>query len=505
MTTKIARPATTGIPAGTDALTAMAWKVAKAAKEYADKTPDFDLDVMAQLVKKATDDMIESQQAISLSSDMKNWLKGTGAKSLDDFAKTIQDKMTKLRRAGMSAHFSKLSKEDRAKLDPAEFGDPARRLFPIMDQSDVDAASRLIGKAKDPDAVKKRIMGICKKKGFTCPEAWEEAEEAEMSSVTVEFSVDATPTSEQGGYVTLPAPILFRMGNYPDKQFDLTPEEAQFSVLPNFPSSGVEFDLEHRPTVLSGKLGRLTKVQQSANDPWLLSGECQIPKWLHNILGPDDRKLSVTFDRGTKHIVGCGIVRNPRVGDAAMLAAFATEEELSKPAETVAIPAVVVPVTQPTQPTQTAEQVQFAKEKAELQQKLAEEKKKNDAETAGRIAAEAVSFADGEIMANRALARERDHMILEYTIAARDDVRDPSLVQFGTEKMSRTGALRRRYLNREPHKLTKEEIKVQEGTTTTFNRQETPNGTGNTAMTQERKKQLLEMTSVGRHVLASSK
>lgn len=55
----------------------------------------------------------------------------------------------------------------------SNFGDPAGRKFPIMDQSDVDAAAHLIGKAKDPAACKRRIMAIARRKGFKVPEAWQ--------------------------------------------------------------------------------------------------------------------------------------------------------------------------------------------------------------------------------------------------------------------------------------------------------------------------------------------
>src|SRR5438309_607991 len=79
--------------------------------------------------------------------------------------------------------------------------------------------------------------------------------------------------------------------------------------------SKVELDLEHKPTVLSGKLGHLTRVEMSQSDPYLLSGEVRIPKWLDGLLGPEDRKLSAAFCRTSKRIIGCGIVRNPRVND----------------------------------------------------------------------------------------------------------------------------------------------------------------------------------------------
>ena len=67
---------------------------------------------------------------------------------------------------------STLTKEQRAKLPAEDFGDPERRLFPIVDQDDVDSAAHLVGKAADPEAVKRRIISIATHKGLRLPDAW---------------------------------------------------------------------------------------------------------------------------------------------------------------------------------------------------------------------------------------------------------------------------------------------------------------------------------------------
>jgi hypothetical protein len=69
---------------------------------------------------------------------------------------------------------SQLNTAQRAKLPTSAFGDPQRRLYPIVDQDDVDSAAHLIGKAKDPEAVKRRIIMIARKKGLRIPDAWQE-------------------------------------------------------------------------------------------------------------------------------------------------------------------------------------------------------------------------------------------------------------------------------------------------------------------------------------------
>ena len=50
---------------------------------------------------------------------------------------------------------------------------PAFKPYATMDQSDVDAAARLIGKAHNPAAVKRRVIAIARRKGFSIPDAWQ--------------------------------------------------------------------------------------------------------------------------------------------------------------------------------------------------------------------------------------------------------------------------------------------------------------------------------------------
>jgi hypothetical protein len=59
-------------------------------------------------------------------------------------------------------------------LDDADFAGPDRS-FPIMTAQDVRDAAKLIGKADDPEAVKRKIIAIAKRKGFAdaIPEAWQ--------------------------------------------------------------------------------------------------------------------------------------------------------------------------------------------------------------------------------------------------------------------------------------------------------------------------------------------
>lgn len=110
---------------------------------------------------------------------------------------------------------------------------------------------------------------------------------------------------------------IFEAGDYPDKQFSLTPEELEKAALSFSP---VDLDLEHRPTILDGKLGKLTEVKVKGKE---LFGKVELPEWLHAITKDDPLKVSCTWDRANKSLAKLALVLSPRVEDAALMAAFA--------------------------------------------------------------------------------------------------------------------------------------------------------------------------------------
>lgn len=206
----------------------------------------------------------------------------------------------------------KWTKAKRDALPAADFGDPERRLFPVADQDDVDSAARLIGKAADPEAVKRRIIAIAKRKGLTVPDAWQQAKHSA-------FSADLATFGETGGMV-LRRGKLFEAGEYPDKAYAMTPEELLAAVADFQP---VALDLEHTPTVLDGKLGELRAVELG-EDGWSLYGTVALPRWLDEQLG-GECKVSCTWDRERKTLQKLALVNEPRVSDAAIMAAFAAQ------------------------------------------------------------------------------------------------------------------------------------------------------------------------------------
>lgn len=221
--------------------------------------------------------------------------------------------------------FNFLTIKDRQELSIEDFGDPDRRLFPVMTQEDVDKAPKRIKPLSNLETIKSRIMAIATKKGFTLPSEWETAaahsEFAEGSAGSgipdiAEFELDPSTVvdTEDGAYV-LRTGKIFEAGQYPDKKFEITPEELCEAISDFKP---VDVDLEHMPTILDGKLGKLEAVALGS-DGWSLIGTVRLPKWLDSQLGSAERKVSATWDRVSKQLTKLALVRNPRVKDAALL------------------------------------------------------------------------------------------------------------------------------------------------------------------------------------------
>jgi hypothetical protein len=138
-----------------------------------------------------------------------------------------------------------------------------------------------------------------------------------MNPVTF-TDVLSEPSAVAPEYVTRSGK-LFACGDYPDKDFSMSAEELAAAVAAFQPCP---VDLEHTPTVLSNKLGRVESVSL-ADDGNSLHGTVTLPKWLDDALGDTERKVSATWDRATKTLQGLALVLSPRVADAALMSAYA--------------------------------------------------------------------------------------------------------------------------------------------------------------------------------------
>jgi len=129
--------------------------------------------------------------------------------------------------------------------------------------------------------------------------------------------------------------LLFKAGNYEDKGYSMTPDELRAAVEQFTP---VSVDLEHTPTVLSGKLGRVESVALSA-DGTSLMGTVALPDWLDGLIADGQRKVSCTWDRATKTLSGLALVLNPRIEEAAIFAGFSAATVEAAPGSVTTPPA----------------------------------------------------------------------------------------------------------------------------------------------------------------------
>lgn len=127
-----------------------------------------------------------------------------------------------------------------------------------------------------------------------------------------------------GRWVWRRAPLAFRAGSYPDKNFSVSADEIKAAVEHfNAARRPINFDLEHLPTVLKDKLGGVFKATLNP-DGASFGVDTLIPRWLHEeVKGP--LPISAQFDRATKRLKGFAITCNPRIEDAKLLASFAMD------------------------------------------------------------------------------------------------------------------------------------------------------------------------------------
>lgn len=355
------------------------------------------------------------------------------------------------------------------------------------------------------------------------------------------------------GFVFREAPKVFEVGNYPDKNFEFSKDDAARAVALFKP---VQIDLEHQATVLDGKLGKLVSVSLNP-DGVTLSGVVEIPEWLDDTLKGQPIPVSLEFDRQTKQIVKMALTVDPRVRDAA-IAAFnrgattPTKESVTmsklkdlrdgfmalfskfeagegddaattdpanasgasaasgapvapNPLPSPATPATAPPpiVAPPAAPAITAE---FANRLAQAEATNAQFAAQIAALQAERRNKDAEHFADEVIRTGKAFPAERNAIIAQFCAAYDDDKTNPKTVQFGTkpeEKGTRVDALRAAFDLRPVNPLLSEQIAAS-GELIFSGKSSAPvNGEEKTTgMSAERKAKLMGATPVGRAVMA---
>lgn len=309
--------------------------------------------------------------------------------------------------------------------------------------------------------------------------------------------------------------LVFRCGDYPDKKFALTPEEARAAVGA---FTGCQIVDTHLPSVFNGKLGEVLAVDL-AEDGETLVAAAALPRWLADVLGDEPLRVSTEWNRQRKTLDALALVPNPRVSDAALLAAFAgrrhsdadlkdmqqihdlaanqgaecrvaamsggkpmsEQQSTSAPgwvsqfqtwlSETfgggksptpplsaqMSADSPEPPLTQALREAARAETAQQTTgRERQLEADLARER-------AERIRMEARMFADAEEAAHRAYPAEREALIAAYTQAAHDDATAGATVTFaaGGVPQTRLEILKALFAQRPPHEdPTKEALPV---------------------------------------------
>ena len=132
----------------------------------------------------------------------------------------------------------------------------------------------------------------------------------------------STGRTVRGDFAIYPNSLLFKSGDYPDKNFSITPEEMSVAAADSGP---VPFNLEHTRkgahAATEGLFGGVLRQWIDPDDPTLLRGEVAIPLPLDEKL--ETKAPSMEFSKDTKRIVGAALTYTPRVSEVALMSAAA--------------------------------------------------------------------------------------------------------------------------------------------------------------------------------------
>jgi len=279
---------------------------------------------------------------------------------------------------------------------------------------------------------------------------------------------------------------VFECGDYPDRGISVSEEDADAAMAAFTP---VFNDLEHKDTILAkhdeqgrvvnGKLGLLSGLNRVGKE---LFGSITIPKWLHEAVGDAPIKTSLAWDTATKTIVGNGLVLNPRIADAQLVAAFNEASGLNSK-EGISMPEPIT-MTRKTWwdkvkglfsaglpeglEALAPEHITFSDDAPQPQKPVA-----NPADaptfsqpdpqvavlTAKLAARDAADFADAQITAGKAFPAERDSLIAQFSQAAKDDGAGIAcFASDGTTPTTRVALLQAGFAVRPAHNLTAEQL-----------------------------------------------
>lgn len=124
-------------------------------------------------------------------------------------------------------------------------------------------------------------------------------------------------------FVRRKIPCLFKPGEYPEKKFSLTKDEAKQAAA-NFDSANpINFKLAHfKETILDGELGGIDKL--AADEEGVLSAEALVPAWFDDMFLQKKGKYDVSaeWNRANKRLTGCILSTGGHIEGAHITAAF---------------------------------------------------------------------------------------------------------------------------------------------------------------------------------------
>lgn len=252
----------------------------------------------------------------------------------------------------------------------------------------------------------------------------------------VEFSAEFSEDHTEGEDIVYTGKV-FEIGNYPDKNYSVTEEEADEAIR-NF--KPVHNDSEHRRSVFDGslkdgrrKLGTLERVWRDGKQ---ILGELKIPTITAAVLG-DKVPVSVKWSpSGPKRIIKNALTWNPRI-DGAMVAAFSKDDDddlgqsgpndTAQPAEkptevnpNMALPNSVQPATTG-QPAPSADLAAVTAERDKLLKEKQEADDRRKAFEASAVDREAEAYAQKLMQDKQILTPQKELVAGAFSQCVRDD------------------------------------------------------------------------------------
>ena len=369
-----------------------------------------------------------------------------------------------------------------------------------------------------------------------------------MASIT--FSLFSLTGGEFRGDVFVMRGKIFESGEWPDRDFALSPQELAAAAQAFKP---VPIDVEHIDSIFDGKLGHLTEVE-ARDDNNTLFGTLTMPRWMENVIDTST-KVSCTWDTATKRLLSLALVQRPGIEDAEVFEAAFTAIETQQGgimpfvddlAQRLAQiwghtpPVTPVAPTEPQQtepsdppkdggagdagttqvhyhinntpfaPTEPATQEPQAGQQPEadpnvtqLQAVVQQQQQQIQAIQEQYLAAQAAQFANSVILDRRAQPAEFQSIVTDYMQSARDDMQHPTQVSFTADGKSQQGSrvdlCKARYAARPQHNLTFDQLNIPESVQVLFNNGSEPKEEKDKYTNDE----LLGMTTYGRGMLAS--